>query len=133
VPFGRLVAAPGRRGVLVLRNNARQSVTSGDGNFITRPLFLYDGQRAAEFYEIVIASHHCQSVEAHAPGTKENLVVAKGSIEIVVGRETPQILEEGDAIDFQADVPHLYRNLTARPASFYLVMSYESCSCEAAV
>ncbi|KAF2989139.1 XRE family transcriptional regulator [Methylocystis sp. MJC1] len=133
VPFGRLVASSARRGVQVLRNNARQSVTSQDGKFSTRPLFPYDGARMAEFYEIVLAPHHCQHVEAHAPGTKENLVVAKGTIEIAVGRESPQILQEGDAIDFLADVPHLYRNLGAAPATLYLVMSYEFCPCDGAV
>ncbi|BDV35648.1 MULTISPECIES: helix-turn-helix domain-containing protein [Methylocystis] len=127
VPFGRLVASAGRRGVLVLRSDSRQSVTSQDGNFSTRPLFPYDGLRSAEFYEITLAPHHSQHVEAHAPGTKENLVVAKGAIEIVVGRESPQILQEGDAIDFLADVPHLYRNLGDAPATLYLVMSYEFC------
>lgn len=131
IPFGSLVASQGPRDVLVIRNNRRHSVTSRDGNFQTRPLFPYSGQRAAEFYEIVLAPHHRQVVEAHAPGTKENLVVAKGSVEVSVGRENPQILGEGDAIDFLADVPHSYRNLSATPATIYLVMSYEPSLCDA--
>jgi XRE family transcriptional regulator, regulator of sulfur utilization len=132
IPFGRLVASPGRRDVLVLRNDRRGAVTSQDGKFSTRPLFPYDRSRKAEFYEVILAANHCQHVEAHAPGTKENLVVAKGALEVVVGREAPQILHEGDAIDFLADVPHLYRNLGATPAILYLVMSYEDCSRESA-
>jgi transcriptional regulator with XRE-family HTH domain len=132
IPFGSLVASKGPRDVLVIRNNRRHSVTSHDGNFQTRPLFPYSGQRAAEFYEIVLAPHHRQTVEAHAPGTKENLVVAKGSVEVSVGREAPHILGEGDAIDFLADIPHSYRNLGSAPATIYLVMSYEPGLCDAA-
>jgi transcriptional regulator with XRE-family HTH domain len=125
IPFGTLVATPGLRDVRVIRSDQRHSVASQDGNFQTRPLFPYSGPRAAEFYEIVLAPHHRQSVEAHAPGTKENLVVSKGVIEVAIGREAPQILAEGDAIDFLADVPHSYRNLGSAAAVFYLVMSYE--------
>jgi transcriptional regulator with XRE-family HTH domain len=131
VPFGHLIASSGRRDPLVLRNSLRQRVASNDGKFSTRPLFHYENGRTAEFYEVVLAPGHVQRLEAHAPGTKENLVVAKGSIEVSVGREAPQILQEGDAIDFLADVPHAYRNLGAAAATLYLVMSYEGCACQA--
>jgi transcriptional regulator with XRE-family HTH domain len=132
IPFGSLVASQSRPDVLVVRNNQRQMVSSQDGNFRTRPLFPYDCQRPVEFYEIVLAPRHSQHVEAHVPGTKENLVVAKGSIEVAVGREAPQKLQEGDAINFLADVPHVYRNLESTPATVYLVMSYEQSPCEGA-
>lgn len=125
IPFGSLVASTGRRDVLVVRNNQRQSVTSHDGNFKTRPLFPDDSARPVEFYEIEIAPGHRHHVEAHAPGTKENLVVANGSLEVTVGREAAQTLMAGDAIDFLADVPHTYRNLHSEPVVAYLVISYE--------
>ncbi len=62
--------------------------------------------------------------EAHGPGTLESLVVVRGHIEIVVGKEPPQRLEEGDAMVFEGDVPHSYRNLGSVEALLYLVMSY---------
>ncbi len=61
--------------------------------------------------------------EAHAAGTTENLVVAQGEVEIVVGREY-QRLKQGDAIHFEADVPHAYRNIGESEALLYLVMTY---------
>ncbi|HXY57215.1 MAG TPA: XRE family transcriptional regulator [Methylocystis sp.] len=126
VPFGSLVASKERQGVLVIRKNEAQAIGSADGAFLSRPLFPYDSQRPVEFYHVVLAPSHIERAEAHAPGTKENLVVAKGLIEIVVGREPPVQLDEGDAIDFLADVPHSYRNLGTAPAALYLVMSYEA-------
>jgi transcriptional regulator with XRE-family HTH domain len=126
VPFGSLVASKERSGVLVMRNGQTRVVGSRDGNFLSRPLFPYDCRRAIEFYQITIAPGHIERAEAHPPGTKENLVVARGSIEIVVGKESPERLENGDAIDFLADVPHSYRNLGSTPALIYLVMSYET-------
>ena len=57
------------------------------------------------------------------PGTKETLVVAEGSIEVVVGKEPPVQLDEGDAVDFLADAPHSYRNLGVALVAIYLVTS----------
>ncbi len=126
VPFGSLVASKERRGVLVIRKNEPQIVGSADRNFLSRPLFPYDCQRPVEFYHVVVGPSHIERAEAHAPGTKENIAVAQGSMEIIVGKEPPVQLDEGDAVDFLADVPHSYRNLGVVPAVLYLVMSYEA-------
>ncbi|HMK89549.1 MAG TPA: XRE family transcriptional regulator [Methylocystis sp.] len=126
VPFGSLVASKERQGVFVIRKNEAQAIASADGAFLTRPLFPYDCRRPVEFYHVALGPSHIERAEAHAPGTKENLVVAKGQVEIIVGRESPAQLDEGDAIDFLADVPHSYRNLGTTTAILYLVMSYEA-------
>lgn len=77
-----------------------------------------------EFYELRIAPHHSESADAHQHGTVENLVVAQGTVEIIAGRQAPHILGEGDAIIFDADVPHIYRNMTGTEAILYLVTTY---------
>ena len=53
----------------------------------------------------------------------ENLVVARGTIEIDIASER-HVLEEEDAILFEADVPHSYKNLGQVEAQVYLVMTY---------
>jgi XRE family transcriptional regulator, regulator of sulfur utilization len=126
VPFGRLVAAKEPQGVRVVRRTALRSIASSEGRFVSRPLFAFDGQRPVEFYEITIAPEHIEHAAAHAAGAKENIIVARGTIEIVVGKEPAIQLDEGDAADFLADVPHSYRNLGVVPAIAYLVMSYET-------
>ena len=108
-------------GALTLRE---QPVRSGDGGFVSRALYPYDSHRPVEFYQVTIGPSHIERPEAHVPGTKETLVVAEGSIEVVVGKEPPVQLDEGDAVDFLADAPHSYRNLGVAPAAIYLVMSY---------
>ena len=124
VPFGSLIAAKENSGLLVIRKREAQAVRSGDGAFVSRALYPYDSQRPVEFYHVTIGPSHIERSESHPPGTKETLVVATGSIEVVVGREPPVQLDEGDAVDFLADVPHSYRNLGVVPAAIYLVMSY---------
>ena len=126
VPFGSLIASKESSSLLVIRKIETPALRSGDGGFVSRALYPYDSQRPIEFYHVSIGPTHIERSEAHPPGTKETLVVATGSIEVVVGKEPPVQLDEGDAADFLADVPHSYRNLGVVPAAIYLVMSYET-------
>lgn len=53
----------------------------------------------------------------------KNLIVVSGEVEIKVGSDT-YLLAAKDAILFQADVPHVYRNVSNVTALMYLVMCY---------
>jgi transcriptional regulator with XRE-family HTH domain len=124
VPFATLMNGQDVRGTIVLLKDRAKVLTSSDGRFSSRALFPFSGERKVEFYELRLAPNHREDADPHAPGTIENLVVAEGTVEIVAGRDAPQILGEGDAIAFEADVPHSYRNLRATEAVMYLVMTY---------
>ncbi len=101
VPFATLIASNTSRGTVLLRRDAAKVLTSSDGRFSSRALFPFDAERTTEFYELRIAPNHTEHAEAHAPGTVENLVVMQGTIEVVAGRQAPQLLGEGDAILFE--------------------------------
>lgn len=124
VPFASLTSAQHANGASVLRRDGAKVLTSSEGRFSSRALFPFDTERRVEFYELRLAPHHTETADPHVPGTVENLIVTQGAVEIVVGREAPRLLEEGDAILFQADVPHRYRNMRAIEAVMYLVMTY---------
>ena len=81
-------------------------------------------ERRVEFYELRLAPDHRGEREPHAPGTKENLIVARGAVEISTAKQAPVTLTEGDAVLFDADVRHSYRNLGSTEAVLYLVMTY---------
>jgi quercetin dioxygenase-like cupin family protein len=53
----------------------------------------------------------------------ENLVVSRGRVEIDVDGRS-EVLEEGDAIMFEAGAPHRYTNVGEGEAVLYLVMTY---------
>jgi transcriptional regulator with XRE-family HTH domain len=124
VPFATLIAAQELQGTVVLPRDRAKVLSSSDGQFTSRALFPFDSERHVEFYELRLAAHHRENAEAHAPGTRENLIVAAGAVEIAVGKDRPHTLTEGDAILFEADVPHSYRNLGSTEAVLYLVMTY---------
>lgn len=123
VPFSALISSRGSGGLHVLRAEQAKLLTSHDGAFSSRALFPFDEPRRVEFYELRLRPGGVERADAHNPGTTENLVVAKGAIEIEVqGRK--ELLEAGDAIVFEADVPHVYRSRADGESVMYLVMTY---------
>lgn len=124
VPLGSLISARQRRGLYLLRKVKKNVIPSSDGGVSYRPLFPHDCRRLVEFYELTLAPHHAAAFEANASGTLQSLIVVKGHIEVSAGREPTQRLVVGDAIVFDGDAPHSYRNLGSSAAQLHLVISY---------
>jgi transcriptional regulator with XRE-family HTH domain len=110
------------RAALVPRDRCKV-LTSRDGSFTSRALFPFDQPRNVEFYELTLAPNAVEEADPHPTGTTENLVVQSGELLLTVGKERHQ-LGSGDAILFQADAPHSYRNPSGQELRMYLVMSY---------
>jgi transcriptional regulator with XRE-family HTH domain len=123
VPFSALLADQARGGTQVLTAASTKKLSSMDGRFVSRALFPYDGPRRVEFYELRLLPGGIEEAGAHAPGTVENLVVNQGLVEIQIGNERHP-LHKDDAILFEADVVHVYRNVGDVEAVMYLVMTY---------
>lgn len=123
LPFSALITENAPTGARVLRSVQARRLTSHDGRFTSRALFPFDSPRKVEFYELTLAPGAEERADAHPPGTSENLVVTEGSVEIELEAETHE-LGTGDAIVFEADAPHVYRNPGKSAAVMYLVMTY---------
>jgi mannose-6-phosphate isomerase-like protein (cupin superfamily) len=123
VPFSALITEPGATRPTVMRGSVARVLTSHDGSFVSRALFPFDRPRDVEFYELCLAPASVEKADPHPPGTKENLVVVGGALEMVIAGDRHR-LATGDAILFDADVPHEYRNHGAAPLRMYLVMTY---------
>jgi transcriptional regulator with XRE-family HTH domain len=123
VPFSALIGSKQAGGVTVLRSEQAKVLSSHDGRFRSRALFPFDEPRRVEFYELHLAARSEERADAHAPGTVENLVVSSGNVEVEV-EGARQSLRPGDAIVFEADSPHVYRNPGDAEAVMFLVMTY---------
>ncbi|MEJ7727829.1 MAG: XRE family transcriptional regulator [Polyangiaceae bacterium] len=123
VPFSALITHGASPASTVLLATRSRVMRSHDGGFSSRALFPADRPRSVEFYELRLTPGALENADPHAPGTSENLVVAEGAVEITIGKET-RALGTGDAIVFEADVPHSYKNPGKREAIMYLVMTY---------
>jgi transcriptional regulator with XRE-family HTH domain len=123
VPFSALITSRSGGGTVVMPSERAKKLTSHDGHFSSRALFPFDAPRKVEFYELRLAPLASEHADAHPPGTQENLVVSHGTIEMTIGAQR-HLLATGDAIMFEADVPHVYRNPGEADAVMYLVMTY---------
>jgi transcriptional regulator with XRE-family HTH domain len=123
VPFSALITSRPSAAFQVMRAEQAKRLTSSDGSFASRALFPFDEPRRVEFYELRLAPGGMERADAHPPGTVENLVVGRGNLEIDVAGAT-HALATGDAIVFEADQPHVYRNPGSAETLMYLVMTY---------
>lgn len=123
VPFSALLAQPTSLSTRIFRRSGARSITDSDGRFSSRALFSPDDKGTFEFYELFLAARAREVAEAHAPGTRENLLVTQGRLVLELGSETHE-LAKGDAIAFTADVPHAYVNPTNEECWMSLVMTY---------
>lgn len=123
VPFSALLASTERVSTTVLPVARARRLSNADGRFTSRALYHPGAQGAVEFYELSLAPHSREDANPHQPGTRENLVVTTGRIELEVDG-TRYELNTGDAIVFGADVAHAYVNRGNQTAWMYLVMTY---------
>ncbi len=124
VTFSALLASSAPRvGTTVSQRGSAKKLSSADGRFSSRALYPLGDAHAAEFYELWLAPHSREDADAHRPGTRENLIVVSGTLELVVGGQAVHI-DQGDAVNFSADQPHSYVNRSAEECWMYLVMNY---------
>jgi transcriptional regulator with XRE-family HTH domain len=126
VPFAQLLSEQDGRGTFVLRRSEAALIASEQGAFQSRILSPLDSGGRVEFYEIRLAPSHKHHSDAHAMGTRENLVVTSGIVEVALGTAYTVQLSKGDEISFEADLPHTYENLSDIEAVFLLVMTYDT-------
>jgi transcriptional regulator with XRE-family HTH domain len=123
VPFSTLIATQNADAIRVIHAKEAKLLTSANGDFTSRALFPFDGERRTEFYELRLKGQGIDEAEPHALGTTENLVVVKGKLDMEIAGQH-RLLSQGDAILFLADQPHVYRNPGKEEMVAYLVMTY---------
>lgn len=123
VPISELIGAP-RSGAVVLRRNDAQLLRSADGKFESRPLAPAGASPIVELYELRLSARSTHASDAHAPGTREMMVVLTGQLRMHVHGEIYE-LSSGDSIAFAADKPHAYENPTGGEARYHNVIVYE--------
>jgi transcriptional regulator with XRE-family HTH domain len=127
VPFSALLSGKESHGTTLLRASQTRRLTNENGTFVSRALFPLGGPRRVEFYELKLAPGAEEHAVPHSHGTTEMLAVNRGHIEVHIRGETYSIAE-GDVLTFEADAPHIYRNVINTESLAYLVMTYNHAS-----
>ncbi len=120
VSLSELVGVEGRREVVVVPRERRMVVRDPETGFERQLLSPSFG--GIEFSRNVVPrSSTSGEFPPRRTGVEECVVVERGWLRAVLGEEE-HLLESGDAIYFEADVPHRFDNAGQIACSYYLVI-----------
>ena len=122
VSLSQLVGVEERREVVVMPKEGRM-VMRDPGTGLERQLLSPSlGGRGIEFLRNVVPGGSTSGeFPPHRRGVAEYVVVERGRLRAIIGGED-YLLDEGDALYFEADVPHQFDNVGLGECSYYLII-----------
>jgi quercetin dioxygenase-like cupin family protein len=122
VTLSQLVGMEDRREVVVVPRERRMVMRDPETGFERQLLSPSFGVRDVEFIRNVVPEGSTSGdFPPHRRGVEEYIAVEKGCLKATLGGEE-RLLEEGDALYFQADVTHRFDNVGDGECSYYLVI-----------
>jgi XRE family transcriptional regulator, regulator of sulfur utilization len=111
VPIGELllVEKPQVPTVQVIGAHAHPSLSSPDGKCTLRILGPLDLAGKFEWYALSIEPNGCLESQPHEPGSRENLTVLSGALDVTSGASIERV-KPSETARYAADVPHAIRN-----------------------
>lgn len=123
VSISQLMGVEERREVVLVPRDKRMVMRDPETGFERQLLSPTPGNRGVEFIRNVIPEDSTSGeFPPHKRGVEEYLVVERGRLAVILDGER-HVLEEGDALYFEADVAHRFDNIGRGEASYYLVLS----------
>jgi transcriptional regulator with XRE-family HTH domain len=123
VSLSRLAGVEERREVVLVPRGRRMVLRDPETGFERQSLSPTFAGRGVEFLRNVIPEGSTSGdFPAHRKGVEEHIVVEKGELKATLGGEE-YLLREGDALFFEADVPHRFDNAGRGECAYYLVIS----------
>jgi transcriptional regulator with XRE-family HTH domain len=123
VRLSQLVGVEERREVVVVPRGRRMVVRDPETGFERQLLSPSFGGRGIEFIKNVVPEDSTSGeFPPHRRGVEEYVVVERGRLRAFLGGED-YLLEEGDALYFEADVSHRFDNAGTGECSYYLVIA----------
>jgi len=121
LPLSALIGLPTTRSILGPVDETIQ------GHFTEAPvfktLFPFDPKTGCEVFLLELSPHWEHLTAAHSEGVIEDIFVLEGAIEILAGESWLRV-ESGQALRFNADKPHGYRNPLAKQSRFHNTIYY---------
>lgn len=122
IMLSQLVGIEEQREVIVVPKDRRMVMRDPVTGFERQLLSPTFGKRGIEFIRnIVLEGSTSGEFPPHKRGVVEYIVVDSGNLKAILAGEE-YLLEEGDAIYFEADVPHRFENTGSGECSYYLII-----------
>jgi transcriptional regulator with XRE-family HTH domain len=122
VSLSQLVGVDDKRKVVAVPRERRMTMRDPETGFERQLLSPSFGGRGVEFVRNVVPEGSTSGeFPPHRRGVEEYVVVERGHMRAVFGGEE-YVLDEGDAVYFEADVAHRFDNAGEGECSYYLVI-----------
>lgn len=122
VTLTQLIETERRGSVVVVRRGGRRVMRDPETGFERQAISPDPTGRGVELvYNMVPEGSTSGEFPPHREGVEEHLVVEHGRLRAVLGGEE-HVLESGDAVYFEADVPHRFDNVGEGECGYYLVI-----------
>ena len=122
ITLSNLMGVEERREVVVVPRGRRVTMRDSETGFERQLLSPAFGGRGVEFIRNVVPEGATSGeFSPHRRGVEEYVVVESGRVRAILDGEV-YILEEGDAMYFEADVAHRFDNAGQGECSYYLVI-----------
>ncbi len=123
ITLSKLAGMEERREVIIVPRNKRMVMRDPETGFERQLLSPNFVGQAVEFIRNKIpAGSTSGEFPPHRKGVEEHIVVERGSLRATLAGEE-YLLEEGDAMYFEADIPHRFDNAGDGECTYYLVIS----------
>ena len=120
--LSQLVGVEERGEVVVVRRERRMVMQDPGTGFERQLLSPSFGGRGLEFIRNVVPEGSTSGeFPPHRRGVEEYVVVERGRLKAILG-DDDYLLDEGDALYFEADVQHRFDNVGVGECSYYLVI-----------
>lgn len=101
--------------------NQSTPVIDHDGQYLVHPIFPYHPEKKFEIFSVTLKPGHSQHSNQHIG--EEYILVQKGRLVLELQGEQ-HVMTENEAIRFQSNINHVYRNSTDEPVCFYNLIYY---------
>lgn len=107
----------------VYRKENLENIHIEDTKIKVIPLFSYDPHLKFEIFIIELLPGCTHLSNAHQKGVIEHVITSKGEIEVLT-KDVWHRIKENEGLNFKADIPHGYRNLSKTSATFHNIIHY---------
>ncbi len=123
-PLSMLIGVPEeRRAVAFVRKGQRHVFRDEETGFerhLLSPAIV--GSNVEVLYHFLPARTSTGKLPPYPAGTEKHVVLLHGGL-VVAMRDSESVLEEGDALYFEADVEHAFENRTDAACEYHLILS----------
>jgi transcriptional regulator with XRE-family HTH domain len=118
-----LETAPLQSAAMLHRDGEQPGFNQDNADMRVVPLFPFDRQLGFDIFVIDLAPGALSESSAHETGVIEHVIVIHGQLELAINGVWHH-LSSGEAMRFQADCPHAYRNVCSESVRFHDLIHY---------